>query len=473
MEFQTVSHACLAVREGGKELLVDPWLIGSCYWRSWFNFPEPSLELLESLKPDYIYLTHLHWDHFHGPSLRRFPRQTTVFVPKVPATRRMVEDLNWLGFHNVIELAHGVPHTLEGGLTITSFQAGMGVDSTLVIDNGKTTIVNANDCKTFGHSLAQITKRYPDIDFVLRSHSSATPVPYCIDDYPQRFSDVRSPQDYAEEFSRFALTLNARYAVPFASNHCYLHKDTKRFNALATDPQTVFDFANREAQKRGARTQTVLMPSGSRWSEETGFDLTVFDYANRDAYIAALEEKYRDKLEQCYAEEAQTELDEGAAQTYFTGLFAALPPRALSGKALDFQIIFELQGKDTRRLQLDFAQRKLTFDPPANENAIVIRTPTRVFNDCCQLKMFSTWSASKRVGFSVPPHMDLSTLNRFLLLSDFYELGQLPLQHNLTLRSLDQRLRRFREVIDFGAYAWQAKTQKGFRISDLYPLPEA
>jgi len=88
-------------------LICDPWLIGSCYWRSWWNFPEPDPSLLEDLRPNFIYLTHLHWDHFHGPSLRKlFRPDTTIIVPKVH-TSRMTEDLKWLGFNNIVEAPHG------------------------------------------------------------------------------------------------------------------------------------------------------------------------------------------------------------------------------------------------------------------------------------------------------------------------------------------------------------------------------
>ena len=67
MEFKILSHAGLAVSAAGKTVVCDPWLVGSTYWRSWWNYPPPSPELLASLKPDCIYITHIHWDHFTGP----------------------------------------------------------------------------------------------------------------------------------------------------------------------------------------------------------------------------------------------------------------------------------------------------------------------------------------------------------------------------------------------------------------------
>src|SRR6185295_4916310 len=76
MLFQILSHAGLLVQGAGKTLVCDPWLVGSAYWRSWWNYPPVPRGLAESLRPDFIYLTHVHWDHFHGPTLRKFPRDT-------------------------------------------------------------------------------------------------------------------------------------------------------------------------------------------------------------------------------------------------------------------------------------------------------------------------------------------------------------------------------------------------------------
>ena len=147
--------------EGGS-ILIDPWIIGTCYWRSWWNFPEPSRELLDSLRPDYIYITHLHWDHFHGPSLRRFDRKTRVLVAKMPTTR-MVRDLRMLKFENVREIPHGRSVELWPGFHLHSFQFGpFFTDTAAVLTDGKTTILDVNDCKVFGLPLRQITKRCPE-----------------------------------------------------------------------------------------------------------------------------------------------------------------------------------------------------------------------------------------------------------------------------------------------------------------------
>ena len=40
--------------------------------------------LVETLEPDFVYLTHMHWDHFHGPTLRRLGLGRHMLVPKTP-----------------------------------------------------------------------------------------------------------------------------------------------------------------------------------------------------------------------------------------------------------------------------------------------------------------------------------------------------------------------------------------------------
>ncbi|TMK60982.1 MAG: MBL fold metallo-hydrolase [Actinobacteria bacterium] len=76
MRFSIVGHATLYVETERANLLVDPWLFGSCYWRSWWHYP-PISDVPDSwLAPEYLYLTHHHFDHFHAcrRTRRRHPR---------------------------------------------------------------------------------------------------------------------------------------------------------------------------------------------------------------------------------------------------------------------------------------------------------------------------------------------------------------------------------------------------------------
>lgn len=95
MQFRILSHACLEVSTPDTTLLTDPWVVGSAYWRSWWNYPPIPDGLVDTLKPDFIYLTHLHWDHFHGVSLKKLGLDRHILVPRLP-DRRLIGDLeNW------------------------------------------------------------------------------------------------------------------------------------------------------------------------------------------------------------------------------------------------------------------------------------------------------------------------------------------------------------------------------------------
>ena len=60
VEFTVLSHAGLSVTAKGTTLVTDPWLVGSTYWRAWWNYPPVAPELVDSVHPDFVYLTHNH-----------------------------------------------------------------------------------------------------------------------------------------------------------------------------------------------------------------------------------------------------------------------------------------------------------------------------------------------------------------------------------------------------------------------------
>ena len=115
MHVTVIGHSCLRIRTRAGTVLIDPWLSGSCYWRSWWHFP-PSAEPDEGMfKPDWIYLTHHHFDHFHYPSMRRMDRSAKVLIPRF-GVDAMVDEVKSLGFESPQELVHGQVVDLGDGV---------------------------------------------------------------------------------------------------------------------------------------------------------------------------------------------------------------------------------------------------------------------------------------------------------------------------------------------------------------------
>ena len=92
-KLNVIGHACLYIETKDVRLLVDPWIVGSCYWRSWWNYPEVEEPLIKDINPTHIYLTHLHWDHYHGPTLRKFYGSDPVIILPKAVTKRMKDDM--------------------------------------------------------------------------------------------------------------------------------------------------------------------------------------------------------------------------------------------------------------------------------------------------------------------------------------------------------------------------------------------
>ncbi len=470
MKFVVLSHAGLAVEHNGVRLVCDPWLIGSCYWRSWWNFPEPDPELVQNLAPQFIYLTHLHWDHFHGPSLKKlFDPKTTVVVPKVP-TRRMLDDLRWLGFHNIVEVPHGQQFRLGEDFELRSYQFGFGVDSAALISGGGYTLFNCNDCKFFGRPLRQILHDHPRIDFIFRSHSSASPIPLCIENHENLFSQDDGSYDSADQFARCAIYTRARYAIPFASNHCFLHPETIQFNSTATTP----DLAKRRytaiAAEAGIKTECVVMPPGSGWSATEGFTVVPFDFSKREAYVEAMLQKNAAKLSAQAKLESAAVADFAAFESYFQRFFRSVPWFIRRWKLAP--VIFRV--KDSQGIHHWPADPKQgtasRVDSAIPRDTVVIDVHATVLNDCATLKMFSVWTASKRLKIHLPSAAKLSDVNLWFTLLDLYETDLLPMVNNFCPRALAVRMRRWREPLEVANILFRRIfLRQRFSVSRIYP----
>jgi UDP-MurNAc hydroxylase len=471
LKFTILSHAGLCVDHKGVRIVSDPWLIGSCYWRSWWNFPEPPKELIRNLNPDYIYLTHLHWDHFHGASLKKlFAPTTPILVPKIHTTR-MLDDLRWLGFRNITEVPHGDSVKLGEDFTLFSYQFNfLGVDSAMLLSGGGRAILNSNDCKHFGWPLKQITDAFPRIDFVLRSHSSARAIPYCIEGYEEMFPSMRTQQNYIEEFCRFALHIGARYAIPFASNHCFLHRETIHFNDTAVLPDEVQTYYKTLATRAHIESECIVMAPGSSWSEDDGFRLIPFDYSKRDERISSMLVSHHDALLAQYQAEEAAIADFASFRTYHLGFIRSIP--WIIRKRLKMRIVFRTRDSSgEHNWLLDFASVKVE-ETNAVGDCPVIEVPALVLNDCASVRMFSVWTASKRLRIHLPSHEHLKSLLTFLFLLDLYELEILPLRKNLSWRAITVRLSRWREIIEMGRmFLRHVVFHRPIDIAGLYSLP--
>jgi hypothetical protein len=104
----------------------------------------------------------------------------------------------------------------------------------------------------------------------------------------------------------------------------------------------------------------------------------------------------------------------------------------------------------------------------------VIEVPALVLNDCAKVRMFSVWTASKRLRIQLPSRERLKSLVMFFQILDMYELDFLPLRRNLSLRALTVSFRRWREYIEMaGIVLKHVVFRRPIDIAALYTLPAA
>ena len=88
MRATSLGHAGILIHCAQANIVCDPWFVPA-FLGSWFPFPRndrlaPDV-MAQVCSPDYLYVSHLHGDHFDEPFLReRMSKSATVLLPEFP-----------------------------------------------------------------------------------------------------------------------------------------------------------------------------------------------------------------------------------------------------------------------------------------------------------------------------------------------------------------------------------------------------
>lgn len=465
MPFKILSHASLLINSDANELLVDPWLIGSCYWRSWWNYPPVKKEIIEDLNPKAIYITHIHWDHWHGPSLKRFLDSDVEIITHDEPNKRSYRDLKEFGFKNIKVLKHGESYKI-GSIKITPYQFGLFLnDSALVIETPEFKLLNANDCKIAGSSLEQIKSKHGKFDFALRSHSSANDrVCYNIEG-----SDLvlDNPSHYTTAFKLFMDNVKPKYAIPFASNHCHLHKDVFDSNHIINDP---FKLRNDIFQEGGLEeSQLKVMLSGDSWSKSDGFIIDNENekyFIDKDTHLKQYQSDVKDSLEKYYKFESNARLNNRTIKM-FNQQLESIPKFAKKSLKNWFFTINISGGKKEYFLKVDpYLSKSELVDREVFElSKTKIFIPTDVFNSAVNQNMFHHSGISKRNKYVFKDEFNFKKWVIMNGLLEKLELEVFPLRKSYIKNIIINYFRRWREIyVYFQAFIL---TQKGMKIYDV------
>lgn len=267
MRITGTGHASLRIDTPAGSILCDPW-VNPAYFASWFPFPDNSLLDWEALGDcDYLYVSHLHRDHFDAEHLKRFvSKRATVLLPEFP-TSEMRDELEALGFTRFLETKSEQVHELDGGLKImvqalTSPTDGPIGDSALWVEYDGVRILNQNDARptdlTVFNALGPVHAH-------LLQFSGAIwyPMVYELPEAAKRaFGKQKRDRQFDRTF-RYIDDLRAANVVPIAGPPCFLDDELWQFNDIFGDEGNIFPdqwVFQQEYAKAGGTNSTVLLP---------------------------------------------------------------------------------------------------------------------------------------------------------------------------------------------------------------------
>ena len=445
MEFEIVSHACVSVRAASVRLVIDPWLIGPVYWGAWWHCPEPVYD--EGIfRPDYIYFTHWHFDHLNEESLKHVDKNTHLMVPKFPVSM-MAQTLRDLGFKAITELDHGRPFELAKGFRISSYQVSYQDDSVCLLEADGVVIANLNDAKPLPRTWRRLRNTYPKVDFMLRSHSPAW-------SYPSRFT-FGNPDDgipvtresYMEAWRNAASILKPTYGIPFASSVCHPHPEVLAEN---DEMITAYELADYIACHPIEDTELVMMPPGSRWSSENGFDCKLENAVRSPrAYVEQRSDRDREWLVPLNSMEKERTISFETFEGFFGNFFACpimIPVRPF----LKIKLVFVVEEEDgSPYWSADFRSGKIErLNEEPRDCTSVIRVHPAVLDDALRSHTFTNIDTSKRWRVHVNRGGVANHLIGWVLIS-LYEAGYLQLRNLLSRRFVSGVFARRSEVLDY------------------------
>jgi UDP-MurNAc hydroxylase len=307
-----LGQAGLFVETRAGSILCDPWF-SPAYFGSWFPFPandgiDPSL----IGNPTYLYISHLHHDHFDPAWLsRHVNKDATVLLPDY-LIDDLRHELHALGFRRFVETADGEPIELAGGLKVmiealTAPTDGPIGDSALVVDDGQTRLLNMNDSRPPDPD--KLLAMGP-IDLLFLQFSGAIWYPM-VYEFPERAKVTLAHKKRVVQLARaqrYIEILDPAFVVPSAGPPCFLDDDLFGYNDLARDPSNIFPdqevFLDYLAGN-GIRGGKLMLPGSVGELTPGSFEVShpldpagiraIFD--EREAYLRAYQARIRPLLD--------------------------------------------------------------------------------------------------------------------------------------------------------------------------------
>ena len=258
-ELTYLGHAGFILEASGARILIDPWFF-SGFLQSWFPYPDNRflLETVADGQFDYLYISHLHEDHFDRKLLSQLNKSIRVLCPNY-RSKGVGKRLAALGFRNLIPLSHKQSIDLPGGINATMFlDTSHKEDSGLLLECNGFRFLDLNDCNT---SLSDLPE---NIDLLAAQYSGAMWYPNCYEYSPevmaQKVNQVRS--DLMMTLIRKCEVTRAKAYIPCAGPACFLDPALAEFNNRDATIFPLWDDVSAEFAASSLQVSVVRLDPG-------------------------------------------------------------------------------------------------------------------------------------------------------------------------------------------------------------------
>jgi UDP-MurNAc hydroxylase len=219
--------ACVRIETPDVRVVCDPWFTPGAYDGSWFQFPRLDNPLDRVGPVDYIYVSHIHPDHYDPVFLRSY-------LARHPGAQLIIADFRHNYLRRRMERDGFAPHVVKS-LTVGQTHLDIvpnenekngsidpnDIDSALIVRCGERSVVNMND-NLFSESHVNLVRAIaPKPDIALLGYTGAGPYPQTYCDEPVQLAKLaeRKKQEFFDRYRRMRDALSPRAVIPFAGQY--------------------------------------------------------------------------------------------------------------------------------------------------------------------------------------------------------------------------------------------------------------
>jgi UDP-MurNAc hydroxylase len=243
MRMTFLGHVGFFVETRGGSVLCDPWFTPA-YFGSWFPFPRNDhLDVSAFTAPDYLYVSHLHRDHFDPQWIGAHVHKSARVILPAFGVSLLERELRALGFEHFVSTRHGETVDLDGlHATLLSFTApadGPLGDSLIVLDDGDARVLNQNDARPGDMDALRALGPF-DAQIVQFSGAIWFPIAY---DFPPELKSQLARSKRVNQMARaqqYVEWVDAAHVFPCAGPPAFLDDELYAMNDFTRDDANIF-----------------------------------------------------------------------------------------------------------------------------------------------------------------------------------------------------------------------------------------